>query len=268
MINLLYKYYGYFFCRKLFLKFHIFLYKISLSGIGVMNWVDSKVSGELFVLKEILKHKSDFKPVIVDVGANEGDYISDVLNVNKNVEVFAFEPNSEVALRCSKRFSDLDNITVIESGLGCKSGIGELFVGDLGSPSSHATAYQGVLQDLRNVGARRLPVSIKTLDEYWASLENAPAVIDLLKIDVEGMELDVLNGATELISDGRIMNIQFEFNEMNVFSRTFFKDFWDKFQSEFVFYRLMPDGLALIKNYNPIYCEIFAYQNILMRRRL
>jgi len=27
-------------------------------------------------------------------------------------------------------------------------------------------------------------------------------------------------------------------------------------------YRLLPDGLVQINMYNPIYCEIFAYQNI------
>jgi hypothetical protein len=46
----------------------------------------------------------------------------------------------------------------------------------------------------------------------------------------------------------------------------FFKDSWD-FLPNYDFYRMLPDGLVKIENYSPIFCEIFAYQNIVAKLR-
>jgi hypothetical protein len=48
---------------------------------------------------------------------------------------------------------------------------------------------------------------------------------------------------------------------MNVSSRTYFRDFWNLLPN-YNFYRLLPDGMVKIERYSPVFCEIFAYQNI------
>jgi len=48
---------------------------------------------------------------------------------------------------------------------------------------------------------------------------------------------------------------------MNVSSRAFFRDFW-RLLENYQFYRLLPNHMLEIKNYSPLSCEIFAYQNI------
>jgi hypothetical protein len=68
------------------------------------------------------------------------------------------------------------------------------------------------------------------------------------------------------IKSGAIDVIQFEFNEMNVISRTFFKDFFD-FLPEYDFFRLTHQGALFIRRYTPCFCEIFAYQNIVCVRK-
>ena len=61
------------------------------------------------------------------------------------------------------------------------------------------------------------------------------------------------------------MAIQFEFNEMNIESRVFMKDFFN-ILPEYDFFRLLPDGyipLGNINTYrNPLTLELFAMQNI------
>ena len=89
----------------------------------------------------------------------------------------------------------------------------------------------------------------------------------LLKIDTEGHELEVLKGFEPYIRQNKVDLIHFEFNEMNVASRVFFKDFWE-FLPNYDFYRMLQDGLIPIKNYNPVYCEIFAYQNIVAKLKV
>ena len=63
-------------------------------------------------------------------------------------------------------------------------------------------------------------VSLIRFDEYW---KNKDQLIDYVKIDVEGHELDVLEGFGDLIN--KIKLIQFEFGGCNIDTRTFFKIF-------------------------------------------
>ena len=86
--------------------------------------------------------------------------------------------------------------------------------------------------------------------------------VKFLKIDTEGNELNVLLGAKRLLKENRIETIQFEFNEMNVMSRVFFRDFLE-LMPDHTFYRLLPAGLLPIGKYSPLTNEIFAYQNVI-----
>ena len=90
--------------------------------------------------------------------------------------------------------------------------------------------------------------------------------ISLLKIDTEGTEYDVLMGGKETLKQGKIDIIQFEFNEMNVYSRTFMKDFVE-ILPKYEFFRLMPYGLYPMGEYRPSTWEIFAFQNIAAIRK-
>ena len=65
----------------------------------------------------------------------------------------------------------------------------------------------------------------------------------------------------KLIKENSIEAIQFEFNQMNIQSRTFFKDFMDILDG-YTFFRITSFGLIPLDNYSPIKNEIFAYQNI------
>lgn len=102
-------------------------------------------------------------------------------------------------------------------------------------------------------------VPVVSLDNF--AKNNGVDYVYLLKIDVEGNELSVLKGMEEYIQQGKVKIIQFEFNEMNVSSRSYFRDFWELLPN-YRFYRLLPSGMVEIKEYSPVTCEIFAYQNI------
>ena len=84
--------------------------------------------------------------------------------------------------------------------------------------------------------------------------------VDFLKIDVEGGELEVLRGASNLLEEKKIKVIQFEFNAMNVLSRSFLKDFYN-ILGGYAIFRLLPDGLVALGAWNPAN-EIFRYQNL------
>lgn len=85
--------------------------------------------------------------------------------------------------------------------------------------------------------------------------------VDLLKVDTEGNELKVLKGFENFIALRKVNAVHFEFNVMNVVSRVFMKDFYDGLEG-YDFFRMLPDALVPLKEYNPVFCEIFAFQKI------
>jgi hypothetical protein len=83
-----------------------------------------------------------------------------------------------------------------------------------------------------------------------------------MKIDTEGHEYAVLQGSQELLQRGAFRLIQFEFNQMNVMSRVFLKDFYDLLGEGYVFFRLSEHELIPLEGYNTRN-EIFIFQNII-----
>jgi hypothetical protein len=82
---------------------------------------------------------------------------------------------------------------------------------------------------------------------------------DVLKIDVEGHEIDVLLGG--LMSLENIKVVQFEFGGTNIDSRNFFRDFWILFEEKnFSIYRVTPEKLLKLEKYSEA-LEVFIYAN-------
>lgn len=72
---------------------------------------------------------------------------------------------------------------------------------------------------------------------------------NLIKLDVEGHELDVLSGGKEIL--GKVEVVQFEFGGCNIDTKTYFQDFWYFFQAlDFALFRVTPFGVRLIENYS------------------
>ena len=101
------------------------------------------------------------------------------------------------------------------------------------------------LDHFRIVFDNKEPIDTIRFDQYWIDKKSK---IDYVKIDVEGHELDVLNGFGDLIYKTKL--IQFEFGGCNIDTRTYFQDFWYFFNEKaFMIYRISPRGLIPIKDY-------------------
>jgi FkbM family methyltransferase len=244
------------FAKQLFFKLNKFLYRVSLSGMGVLNYETDAVSGESRFLKKLLKGRSGC--VVFDVGANVGDYSRKVFQANPQVVVYAFEPHPTTYSVLANNIRR-PNFYPVNAAAGEKQGAASLFDYEARDGSSHASLYKDVIENIHK--AKSIEYKVKVIDLDTFAVGKNIDKIDLLKIDTEGNELSVLKGILHYINSGKIGAIHFEFNEMNVSSRTYFRDFWELLPN-YDFYRLLPDGMAKIESYNPVYCEIFAYQNI------
>jgi FkbM family methyltransferase len=254
--------YGTFFTRKYFFKLNKFLFNLSLRGIGVLNYENDFLSGEDNFLCSMLKDANDY--LILDVGAHVGLYSKKIKEICPSAKVYAFEPHP-VTFQKLRDKADTQGYTALN--LGCSDVKGKFDLYDyqekeasVSQGSSHASLFAGVIQDIhKSTGSNSWSVQVTTIDDFVE--EYGISRIDLLKIDTEGNEYKVLLGAKKSIKEDKIDVIQFEFNEMNIVSRVFFKDIFDLLPN-YSFYRLLPYGLAPLINYSPLYCEIFAYQNI------
>ena len=254
------KIYRLIFCRKSLYKLNLFIYKMSLHGIGILNFENKKLSGEKKFIKSIGSKIK--RPVVFDVGANEGEYSKEVKSSNNASKIYAFEPHPENFKKLDEAISG-ENVHKIRAA--CGSNEGQIYLYDHDEKGSrHATPVEGVMENIHGREKKATKVKVKKIDHFVNSKEINR--IDILKIDTEGYEMEVMIGAKEAIKRGRVRCIQFEFNEMNVESRVFAKDIV-KLLKKFSFFRMMPDGLVRLGEYNPWEYEIFAFQNIVAVRQ-
>jgi len=228
--------------------------------LGILNYENPKISGEDRFLREFLRGKRN--PVVLDVGANEGTYSRKIIDANKSSLIYAFEPHPTTYQKLIGNISS-PRFKAINAAVGCQEGELNLYDYLSSDGSSHASLYKEVIEVFHRSKSTAHKVHAINLDQFakTSSLE----IIELLKIDTEGNELNVLNGFREHLISGKINAIHFEFNEMNVASRVFFRDFWLLLQG-YHLYRLLPDGLMRIHEYDPLLCELYAYQNIIALR--
>jgi FkbM family methyltransferase len=129
-----------------------------------------------------------------DVGANIGTVTIPVAMTG--AECLAFEPAPANAARLAENaeLNGLGNVTVIEAAMWSEGGTVALRVdGAEGAGTSRVVDGGGTIE-----------VPAATLDAFAGGGAAAP---DLLKIDVEGAELEVLRGAEATLGAGRVREV-------------------------------------------------------------
>lgn len=144
--------------------------------------------------------------VVMDVGAHVG-YFS-LLAARKggpNGKVYSFEPepqNYELLLK-NIEVNGYTNIVATRKAVSNKVGSATLFLTGLDN-GRHSTYHHG----LPEIGS--VTVAATTIDAFLGA-EDWPT-IDLLKVDVEGAEMDVLQGMSQLLDKSQDLKLIIEFS--------------------------------------------------------
>jgi FkbM family methyltransferase len=248
--------------RKKYQNFFFILYQLSLKGFNLRN-IQFDKNGELNVLRNIARfyktHPVDGNVVCFDIGANMGNYslalISEMQSFPK--EIHAFEP-LPIPFELLNKFMSgkSDNYQAHNFGLGNINGSVKFFV-------DHETSELGSIfkRDMKDIDIHfnvEKQIQIERADDFCK--RKGISHIHFMKIDVEGAEVEVLKGASELLQSGKVDFIQLEFGAGNVDSKTYMKDFYGILGQDFMMFRILKDGLFRMDSYHTDY-EIIVMGN-------
>jgi FkbM family methyltransferase len=175
------------------------------------------------VWKELARIRGE---LFVDVGANVGTYSTRLSSHFRRV--YAFEPNPNILPILKERVdsSSRQNITVFPMALSDVNGHSEFYIdrheGFVGSVETLMPVFNynpgfgpGTGPAHKYVGKENVVVSTATYDSKIRE------VADLVKIDVEGAEFNVLRGAKDALTNGRIKRIMVELHDKNATEELF-----------------------------------------------
>ena len=150
------------------------------------------------------------RPVFVDGGANRGDFTARLLERYPDATVHAIEPNAELCAALGRRFASRP-VRVHEAALHSREGTLQLHLHENPGTSSllpRPAAGRRYFASSDRVVAT-VPVRATTLDRLAAaeSIER----IALLKLDTQGAELPIVEGAAGLLGRAAVDVIYTEF---------------------------------------------------------
>ena len=199
------------------------------------------------------------KPVVLDIGANICLYSAAIREFAPQATVFAFEPSSVARKKLEERFKGDDLVDVIPLAIGISNSKETLWSDTPGSGLASLTRRR--LEHFGTDFSQAESVDVVTLDSWINSTEVVP---NLIKMDVEGHELDVLKGGLNTLTTAKV--VQFEFGGCNIDTRTFFQDFWYLLTGAgFDLYRISESGPVRILQYSEL-DECFRTTNYLAVR--
>ena len=154
-------------------------------------------------------------PTVFDVGFHAGEFADAVLAARSQARIFGFEPAASIRGAYEQSHPSIDRRIRLES-IALSDREGEFVFHDDGSAQN---SLAPIAYTHRTVS---YPVPTTTIDAY-ASIQGIDH-IDLLKIDVEGYDLHVLEGAQRMLDAQQIDLFVFEYNFAWILTRRYLHD--------------------------------------------
>ena len=180
-------------CRLFYIKQEKFIIRFFPSSISTTLWFDKSYSEDDYkTIKKFIKKRATF----VDVGANIGHLsLYAKTCVGNKGKVIAIEGNSKI-FKFLKENIKINNFEI------------DAYFNLIGNEEKKVSIQNRKADDMNQVLEKIYDndnvINMVTLDSICTNLET----IDLLKIDVEGYEYNVLQGATKTLEKTKILMIE------------------------------------------------------------
>ena len=166
--------------------------------------------------------------IVLDVGANIG--ITSIIFSELFDEVIAFEPSKETfnVLLENLQTNNIKNVKALNYGLGDKEKESNIMI-PLNEASSAAVTQE--YKNIQNYDFDKVEIKVGDLE---LKKEINDKRIGLIKIDVEGLELEVLKGLKNTIKENTpIIILEMSCYKQNIFGRISIPDFIDSLEEYF-----------------------------------
>lgn len=139
--------------------------------------------------------------IFVDVGANVGGYSIRASKMGAKVIAIEPDPDNFRIIKLNTELNDLSNIHFLNIAAGSKEELCQLYYSD-----DHGSVGYTLKRNDAKAEAK-CAVEVKPLDVAVLPLLS-DEWIDLLKVDVEGLEIEVLKGASKLLERTRYLMVE------------------------------------------------------------
>lgn len=194
---------------------------------------DIESNGEVWLIRKM----KTLQPITVfDVGANTGKYCEAVLTSLKESRIYCFEPVSKTFDTLRSKIND-ERVVLIQKGLYSED---KKLAINLYPSHTHASIFELKAVPYESTGTEEIEL---IRGDDFIRTENIKAV-GLLKLDIEGAELDALRGLENSFRTRIIRAVQFEYGYINITTRNLLADYYDFFKSvNYVVGKLYPKSV-------------------------
>ncbi len=163
-----------------------------IHGLGSNN-INPLDDRYMFTLLKVAMNNK--KGIVVDIGAHVGELLVNLFCVDKQRTYIGFEPNPSSYSYVQELISrnSFADASVFPIAISDRQFIGELNYSKKGDPTSSLLH--------KKTAGHRIKVFTESFDDMAHRVANEP--IAFIKIDVEGAELDVLNGMKNVVKQDR-----------------------------------------------------------------
>lgn len=198
-----------------------------LDYVAFNRSLDPETNGEDWLIRQV-----PVKPRIVDIGFHLGGFSQRVLKHHPGAEILAFDPTGRAWQSWKRLFQKGERVKFFRWAVSDHEGRGRF----------HDSGDECASLARRSPDAKACKVRIRCLDQIP---EIAEEPVSLLKIDAEGFDLNVLEGASRLLRKKWFRIILFEYADGWVANRRFLAEA-DLFlkKHRYQLFRLYPQFLA------------------------
>jgi len=161
---------------------------------------DPRKNGEYFFLKKLISRVDSNPVVIMDVGANRGEWSRQAQNyskdLSKNLTMHLFEPDPNCFAYLKKVFTESDRVILNQNAISSIEGDIDFYNG------GYMLGTNSIIRSDDYSSPQVMQVKVTSLDRYAASRDINE--IDFVKVDTEGNDYQVLSGSSDLLSSGAI----------------------------------------------------------------
>ncbi len=165
-------------------------------NLKIINLKSREIYNTKNTIKYLISRIIKKNIIIVDVGANIGEFANNLNNLcenlNKTSTIHLFEPNKNLYLKLTNNLN-FKNKFINMYGLGAKVEKSFFYIHEKDTKSSFLKVHKNYFLDNKKYKIFKSFSKIDTLDNYVK--KNKLKAIDFLKIDTQGFNEEVIKGA-------------------------------------------------------------------------